>query len=142
MPNERREDEKRRREAAQASVAEVEPGGHEVAGRSIKQMVSVRLEAQLLKELRELVEKQGVSVSDLLRQAAVELVERSRTTPVRVHYRRAETSSVITSVLTPGRQVTSGFLTTSEDAQVSGNEPVGLVVGVKGTRGQGSGVVD
>jgi hypothetical protein len=128
MPNERREDEKRRREAAQASIAEVEPGGHEVAGRLIKQMVSVRLEAQLLKDLRELAEGQGVSISDLLRQAAVEVVERSRTTPIHVYYRRTKTSSVITSALTPDRQVTSGVFTIS-DAQVSGNEPVGVSAG-------------
>lgn len=125
MPDERREDEKRRREAAQASIAEVEPGGHEVAGRSIKQMVSVRLEAQLLKELRELAEKQGLSISDLLRQAAVEHIERSRTTSVLVHYGRAEALSGITSALT-ARQATYGFAT-SEDAQVSGNQPAGVL---------------
>jgi uncharacterized protein (DUF4415 family) len=131
MSNERREDEKRRREAAQASIVEVEPGGHEVAGRSIKQMVSVRLEAQLLKELRELAEKQEMSVSDLLRQAAVELVERSRTAPVLVHYRRSEASLTIATALTAGRQVTSGLFTTVEDpqAQVSGNELASVLTG-------------
>jgi predicted DNA-binding ribbon-helix-helix protein len=129
MPNERREDEKRRREAAQASIAEVLPGGHEVAGRSIKQMVSVRLEAQLLKELRELAEEQGVSISDLLRRAAVELVERSRTTSVLVHYRRTEASSMLIGALTAGNQVTSGVFRTGEDVQLSGNEPVRVLVG-------------
>jgi predicted DNA-binding ribbon-helix-helix protein len=125
MPNEHRENEKRRREAAQATIAKVEPGGHEVPGRSIKQMVSVRLEAQLLKDLRELAEMQGVSISDLLRQAAVELVERSRTTSVLVRYGRAEAPSGITSALT-ARQATYG-VTTSEEAQVSGNESVDVL---------------
>ncbi|WP_082975719.1 ribbon-helix-helix domain-containing protein [Mycobacterium sp. E2238] len=74
----RRDDEKRRREAALANTAEVEEGGYEVPGRSIKQMVSVRLEAQLLKEIRQLAELQGVSISDILRQAAVDLVEHRR----------------------------------------------------------------
>ncbi|BCP16821.1 ribbon-helix-helix protein, CopG family [Mycobacterium paraintracellulare] len=125
MPNEHREDEKRRREAAQVVTAEVEPDGHEVTGRSVKQMVSVRLEAQLLKELREFAEIQGVSMSDLLRQAAVELVERSRTASVLVHYGRTEALSTLTSALT-ARQATYGF-TTSEDAQVSGNERVDVL---------------
>lgn len=124
-----REDEKRRREAAQASIAEVEPGGHEVAGRSIKQMVSVRLEAQLLKDLRELADEQSMSISDLLRQAAIEVVQRSRTVPVLVHYRRAEASSMLIGGLTTGKQVTSGFSTSSEGAQVSGNEPVRVLAG-------------
>jgi hypothetical protein len=75
MGNDRREDEKRRREAAQAGTAKVEEGGYEVAGRSIRQMVSVRLEAQLLNELRQLAEQQDASVSDLLRRAALEFVE-------------------------------------------------------------------
>jgi uncharacterized protein (DUF4415 family) len=129
MPNEHREDEKRRREAAQASITDVEPGGHEVAGRSIKQMVSVRLDAQLLKELRELAEKQDESISDLLRQAAVELVERSRTAPVHLHYRWSKPSPMIATALTAGRQVTSGLSTFSESTDVSGNEPVSITTG-------------
>lgn len=130
MADERREDEKRRRDAAQAGVAEVEPGGHEVAGRSIKQMVSARLEAQLLRDLRELAEKQGVSVSDLLRQAAVELLERSRTSPVQVRYGRAEAVPMTAGVLTAGARVSSGFfLTTGGGHQLSGNDPVDVLVG-------------
>jgi uncharacterized protein (DUF4415 family) len=115
MANQRRADERRRREAAQAGAAGMEPVGHGVAGRSSKQMVSVRLEAQLLKELRDLAEAQNVSVSDLLRRAAVELVERSRTASVRVQYWSAEVPSVITSSLTAGTQVTSGVFITGED---------------------------
>ena len=111
----RREDEKRRREAAQAITAEVEEGGYEVAGRSIKQMVSVRLEAQLLKELRELADQQDVSVSDLLRQAAVELVEHWHAKSVLMMLRPAGSPQVITSALT-ARQVTSGVPT--KDPQV------------------------
>jgi uncharacterized protein (DUF4415 family) len=130
MSNKHREDERRRREAAQASTAKVESGGYEVAGRSIKQMVSVRLEAQLLKELRELAEQRSVSISDLLRQAAVGLVEQSRTTPVlEWHYRPFEASSgLMLGQLTGDRQPTSGVPSTNTGAQVvSGNE--GVLVG-------------
>lgn len=122
MSNERREDEKRRRDAAQAINAEVEPGGHEVAGRSIKQMVSVRLEAQLLKDLRQLAEAQGMSVSDLLRQAAVEQVERSRSVRFVVQYRPAESPFRMSPALTAGRQVTGGPETDEATPfQISGN---------------------
>jgi uncharacterized protein (DUF4415 family) len=128
-----RADEKRRREAAQAETAEVQPGGHEVAGRTIKQMVSVRLEAQLVKDLRELAEHQNMSISDLLRQAAVELVGRSRSIPLLVRYRRPEAalfsalSGVVPTALTAGMQVSSGGLTT-EDA-VSGNDSACVLSG-------------
>jgi hypothetical protein len=116
MPDKRREDEKRRREAAQANTAKVEEGGYEVAGRSIKQMVSVRLEAQLLKELRQLAEQQGASISDLLRQAAVELVEHRHTTFVQMMVRPAGNPQVIPNVSSTA--VTFGALNEDEDPQM------------------------
>jgi hypothetical protein len=134
MDNDRREDEKRRREAAQASVGEVQPGGHEVVGRSLKQMVSVRLEAQLLKELRELAEQRGESISDLLRQAAVELIERSRPTAVLLVLRPTTGQQAINTSLTAGKQATSGVATSSEDwsgtgSVSSGSEHVQVAAG-------------
>ena len=123
----RREDEIRRREAAQASTAEVEEGGYEVAGRSIKQMVSVRLEAQLLKELREVAEQQDVSVSDLLRQAAVELLEHWRAKSVLMMLRPAGSSQVITGALTAW-QFTSGVSNNETQTPVStGSGSVGVL---------------
>jgi uncharacterized protein (DUF4415 family) len=115
MPDKHREDEKRRREAAHASTAEVLEGGQEVAGRSMKQMVSVRLEAQLLKELRELAEQQHASISDVLRQAAVEFVEHRRATPVLVMLRTAGSPQKLRDALTPG--VTFGVA--NEEPQAS-----------------------
>jgi hypothetical protein len=118
MGNNRREDEKRRREAAQANTAQVEDGGYEVAGRSIKQMVSVRLEAQLLKELRQLAEQQHASISDLLRQAAVELVEHRRAKSVLMMVHPAGSPQEIRSALTAG-QVTYGVSSKDPQAPVS-----------------------
>ena len=118
MGNNRREDEIRRREAAQASTAKVEEGGYEVAGRSIKQMVSVRLEAQLLKELRQVAEQQDVSISDLLRQAAVDLVEHWRTQSMVMTLRPAGSPQMITGALTAG-QVTSGVPNKNPQVPVS-----------------------
>jgi hypothetical protein len=118
MGNERREDEKRRREAAQAGTAKVEEGGYEVAGRSIRQMVSVRLEAQLLKELRQLAEHQDVSISDLLRQAALELVEHWRAKSVLVVVRATGSPQVIPGALT-AEQFTYGAPSTDPQGPVS-----------------------
>jgi Ribbon-helix-helix protein, copG family len=109
MDSDQRQDEKRRREAAQAGVADVEPGGTEVPGRSIKQMLSVRLEAQLLKELRLLAEKRGVSVSDLLREAASSLIEKSHPAPVRMTWTSTGAEQVIISNITASGQVTYGM---------------------------------
>lgn len=114
-----REDEKRRREAAQADNPEVEPGsGHEVAPRSIKQMVSVRLEAHLLKELRQLAERQGANVSELLRQAAIDLVLRSHQGgPVMaMTFKSSESAGVITA-LTAGPRLTSGVYLAGDTTQ-------------------------
>ncbi|WP_165849680.1 ribbon-helix-helix protein, CopG family [Mycobacterium uberis] len=60
----------------QPGTAKAEEGNYETASQSIKQMVSVRLETQLLKELRQFAEEQEASVSDLLRQTALDLVSR------------------------------------------------------------------
>jgi Ribbon-helix-helix protein, copG family len=120
-----REDEKRLREAAQAGTAEVEPGGHEVPRRAIKQMVSVRLEAQLLKDLRQLAEQQGLSISDLLRQAAIELVERSRATPVLMMLRSAGSAQVVTGALSASQATygaSTGTLVTEENSPVSSGD--------------------
>lgn len=43
----------------------------------LPQMVSARFSAHLLRDLRQLAEKQHQTVSDLLRQGAAELIERA-----------------------------------------------------------------
>jgi len=117
MGNDPREDEKRRREAAQASIAKVEPGGREVARRSIKQMVSVRLEAQLLKELRLLAAQRGLSISDLLREAALEFVEQSRPVSVHVSLRSTGIPQVVRSEIITGRLATAGVTIAADGEQ-------------------------
>ncbi len=92
-----------RREAAQASAGiGVEPGAREVRPREIRQMVSVRMEPELVRELRAIADSQGLKVSDLLRSAAANLVSEharqqvavrlvpstdSTTVPLRIAYR-------------------------------------------------------
>jgi hypothetical protein len=77
MDDERRADERLRREAAQAGVAAVE-GGQKVRPRTLMQVLSVRFEPQLLRDLRMFADQRGVSVSDIVRQAAVDFLDRAR----------------------------------------------------------------
>ena len=56
-----------------AGTAEV-LAGREVTPRALNQMVSLRLEPQLLRSLRLIAEREGTSVSDVLRQAAAAFV--------------------------------------------------------------------
>ena len=68
-----------REEALAAFGGEVEPGAREVTGRELKQMISVRIEPDLIAGLRAVADSRGVKVSDLLREAAAKLVEDHRT---------------------------------------------------------------
>jgi hypothetical protein len=79
MDDEHRADERRRREAAQAGIAAVE-GGKRVRPRTLMQVLSVRFEPQLLSDLRMFAEQRGVTLSDILRQAAVDFLDRARRT--------------------------------------------------------------
>lgn len=127
MDNNPREDEKRRREAAQVLPANVEPGGRAVERRPIKQMVSVRLEARLLKELRLLATERGVSISDLLREAALELVEQSRPVAVHVTLWSTGTPQVIRSEMIAGRAATTGVAMTNDTDRPSVSAVSGTV---------------
>jgi len=71
MSDDRRADEMRRREQAQAHRGEVVEGsGSAIDPRSVPQMMSVRLDAILAAQLREVAESRGTSLSDVLREAA------------------------------------------------------------------------
>ena len=76
MTDEQRLSEHQRREATmEAAEAGLEPGGEEVSPRSIKQMVSVRFDPDLIVRLRQVAESRGLSVSDLVRETATRLVD-------------------------------------------------------------------
>jgi len=76
----------------EAAEAGLEPGGVEVPPRSIKQMVSVRFEPELIVRLRQVAESRGLSVSDLVREAAARLVDEAERQ--RVHLRVAPSGDV------------------------------------------------
>jgi predicted DNA-binding ribbon-helix-helix protein len=60
----------------------VEGSGQAIEGRSMPQMVSLRLEATLLHDLREVAERRGLTLSEVLREGAGLLIERERRVPV------------------------------------------------------------
>jgi uncharacterized protein (DUF4415 family) len=77
MSEERRQNEIARREEAQAHAGEVVAGsGKRGVPRRMSQMVSVRLDADLISELRIVCERRGVSLSDILRDGARLMVQR------------------------------------------------------------------
>ena len=79
MSDEQRRSERERRELAQQHAGEVVAGsGSAVAPRRLDHMISLRLEPELAAALRELANRRGVSVSGLLREGAIKLVEADR----------------------------------------------------------------
>jgi hypothetical protein len=84
MSDERSRSESERRELAQQHAGEVVEGsGKAVAPKRLDQMISLRLEPELAAALRELANRRGVSVSELLREGAIRLLkaERAATDP-------------------------------------------------------------
>jgi hypothetical protein len=78
MSEERRESEMVRRERAHAHKGEVVSGtGKRGKPRRMAQMVSVRLNGELVSGLRTIAEQQGVTVSDLLREGAELVVQQT-----------------------------------------------------------------
>ena len=76
MSEERRDSEIARRERAQAHAGEVVAGsGRRGKPRRMAQMVSVRLDGEIVSRLRTIAEQRGVSVSDLLREGAQLIVD-------------------------------------------------------------------
>ncbi len=76
MSEEGRRSEIARRERAQAHAGEVVAGsGKRGKPRRMAQMVSVRLDGELVSALRNIAEQRGVTVSDLLREGADQVVQ-------------------------------------------------------------------
>ena len=76
MSKERRENEVARREKAQAHAGEIAGGsGRQGKPRRMAQMISVRLDGELVSRLRTVAEQRGVTVSDLLREGAQLIVQ-------------------------------------------------------------------
>jgi hypothetical protein len=112
MDSDYKADERRRREAAQATTAEVQ-GGQAVPPRSLKQMLSLRLEPELLRDLRLFADQHDLSVSDVLRQAAVEFLDRISRAPFVVTTMPTQTKQSISLTWSQGSSTSSGLIATS-----------------------------
>ena len=109
MDSDYRADERRRREAAQAATAEVQ-GGQAVPPRSLKQMLSLRLEPELLRDLRLFADKHDMSVSDVLRQAAFQFLDRALRAPFVVTTMPMQTQQSINVTWTQGSPTGTGIV--------------------------------
>jgi uncharacterized protein (DUF4415 family) len=80
----------RQEEAALRAAADATHGGDEVldaravTGKDFKQMVSLRLDANLIASLRDIADERGESLSTILREAADALVRNHRSQQIRV----------------------------------------------------------
>lgn len=97
MTDKRRQDEIRRQDAAPKARGQVVEGsGRKMALRRLDQMISVRLDPDVLAGLRSLADETGRSVSDLLRAAAASLVARRHMSQISV------TMESVSPLLGPG----------------------------------------
>jgi predicted DNA-binding protein len=98
-----------RREAAQAAAGSiVESGtGHEVPAREMKQMISVRFEPELVQALRKLAYARGITLSDLVREAAVRLINEADVQPLRLDIKRVGEAVIAPSL--SGTTSTTGY---------------------------------
>ena len=84
-PN-RRSERERRDEAQRNAESLVEEALREVPRSDLKQVLSLRMDPQLIRSLRRIAGERGTTVSDLLREAATEIVN-STAVPTVVTYR-------------------------------------------------------
>jgi hypothetical protein len=111
--------EARRRESAYEHRGQVEGPGEAVEPRRLDQMLSLRLDPSLAAGLREIANRRGISVSELLREVVAALIEEeSRHDETRAFFSRLVVTSVAaTSVDYGGVPSTGGSWTTSRDDQ-------------------------
>ncbi len=76
MTEEQRENEEIRQEKKEAGVGEIVPGaGSRGTPRRMDQMVSVRLDGNLIARLKSVARRRGLTLSDLLREGAELIVQ-------------------------------------------------------------------
>jgi predicted DNA-binding protein len=96
--DDKRKSEAERRLRAQQAKGKVRHGsGERIEGRRLDQMVSVRLEPELVSALRDLAEATGQTMSDLLREAAAAWVAASARRTFMLTLNRVSTGEASTS---------------------------------------------
>ena len=84
IENMSKSEKERRAEALAALGGDIVSVPVEISGKEMKQMVSVRVDMDMLSALRSVANERGVKVSDLLREGAAKLLQDSRTSTVDV----------------------------------------------------------
>ena len=90
----RQSSEKDRRDLAQTAAGEPVDVVGELAPKELRQMLSLRVEPALARELRAVADERGITVSELLREAAARQVAEHRATHWRVRFEPVADSSV------------------------------------------------
>ena len=88
MSTEREAEVEARRRADEARGQVVEGSGERIASRRMAQVISLRLDAELLADLRAYAKNRNVSLSDVIRSSAAAFLEEQATTPVLVQLRQ------------------------------------------------------
>ena len=86
MTVQRRSERERRDEAQSNAESLVEEAGREVPRSDLKQVLSLRMDPQLIRSLRHIARERGTTVSELLRAAASQMVNATHV-PTVVTYR-------------------------------------------------------
>jgi predicted DNA-binding protein len=106
MTDDWQNEEIRMREKAQAHAGEVNEGaGSRGTPRRMAQMVSVRLSGSLIRRLRTLARRKGVTLSDLLREGAELVLERQHIEETRTYIRSIEGASEQRTHIRPEEEV-------------------------------------
>jgi hypothetical protein len=87
MSSEREAEIEARRRADEARGQVVEGSGERIAGRRLPEVVSLRLDGDLLSALRAYASDRNLSLSDVIRSAAVRFLEEQAAVPVLVQLR-------------------------------------------------------
>lgn len=84
IENMSKSEKERRAEALAALGGDIVSVPVEISGKEMKQMVSVRVDMDMLSALRSVANERGVKVSDLLREGAAKLLQDSKTSTIDV----------------------------------------------------------
>jgi hypothetical protein len=91
----RRTEKERREMALQQKGKVVSDSGHALGARKLDQMVSLRLDPEILQSLREIAEKSGAGLSDLIREAISDWLVARDQARFYLSYTSIETGSAI-----------------------------------------------
>jgi len=116
MTNDPRASERARREEALAHRGEVvAESGEPVEPRRIPQMVSLRLDPETLAALRQLASQRKVTVSELLREGAEQVLASSMSVPVFWESLRIETSRLNATAYVSQSTTIGGFARSKDE---------------------------